>query len=132
MKAITRSIFFGLLLLSSCTNEKEESQVESEIVGKWTLQSISGGFAGTGYEAFFTHVAFKSDASYVMYNQERIVSTGVYTIENQIEGAIIDFTVANPNAFESSEKTIRFENEQLSLEDPCCDLYLYTFGPDSE
>ncbi len=132
MKAITLCIFLGLFLVSSCANEKEEPQVESEIVGKWQLQSISGGFAGRGYEAFFTHVEFKSDASYKIYDQGNIISTGVYTIENQVEGAVIDFTVANPNAFESSEKNIRLENNRLILEDPCCDLYLYTFGPDSE
>lgn len=121
------------IVLQSCDNEKPEKDLRDELVGFWKLESITGGFAGTGYEADFTDVEFKSNGTYRINNHDEAKGEGTFTLDT-IEGKVIlrlNSSDATKITFENEEKTVTFDREKLILSDPCCDLFQYTFGKES-
>ncbi len=122
-----------LLLFQSCTKDDAEKNHQDDLVGLWKLESITGGFAGTGYEADFTDVEFKSNGTYRINNHDEAKGEGNYTLDT-IEGKVIlrlTSSDATKITFENEEKTVTFDREKLILSDPCCDLFQYTFGKES-
>lgn len=121
------------LVLQSCDSEQAEKDLRDDLVGIWNLESITGGFAGTGYQADFTDVEFKSNGTYRINNHDEAKGDGNYILDT-IEGKIILRLIssdATKITFENEEKTVTFDRGKLILSDPCCDLYQYTFGKES-
>ncbi len=122
-----------LLVFQNCDNENAEKDVQNDLLGLWKLESITGGIAGTGYQADFTDVEFRNNGTYRLNNHDEAKGDGTFTL-NTIEGKLILRLTSNDTlkiAFEEHEKTVTFDREKLILSDPCCDLFQYTFGKES-
>lgn len=131
MKAI---YFLGTLLVMtvfiSCDNKSnEQKDAKDDLVGVWNLQSITGGFAGTGYPANFTDVEFKSNNTYRINNQDEAKGEGSYSLTTVDDQLMLQMTPNDTTkiGFEEHEKTVVYDGDKLILSDPCCDLFQYEF-----
>lgn len=117
----------------SCDNEKTEKDLRDDLIGLWKLESITGGFAGMGYEADFTDVEFKSNGTYRINNHDEAKGEGTYTLDTIEDKITLRLTPSDATriGFEEHEKTVTFDRAKLILSDPCCDLFQYNFGKES-
>ncbi|MFN7119533.1 MAG: hypothetical protein ACK4TA_22245 [Saprospiraceae bacterium] len=118
-----------LLFFTSCENTDDEANVNDDIVGVWNLTRITGGFAGTGYQADFTEVEFKDNGTYRINNHDEAKGEGTYSFTNN-DKLILKMVPSDSIkiGFEEYAKEVTFERDKLILSDPCCDLFQYEFG----
>lgn len=124
------AIFCLLFAMASCQDDAQTDSRE-ELVGVWKLTRITGGFAGTGYPADFTHIEFKDNGTYRINNQDELKGEGSYSLTNN-DKLIVKFVPADSMriSFEEYAKEVTFDKDNLILSDPCCDLFQYEFGED--
>jgi hypothetical protein len=103
-----------------------------DIYGNWRLDSISGGFFGTGYIPNFDFLELKETGIYGFIRNDTILEFGKIQIDEQTtERLKITFfpdNAVNNIFFFDSEKYIRLTGkDSLNLYSPCCDRYNYHF-----
>jgi hypothetical protein len=118
-------------MISSCQKDDSIGTAIQNLKGYWLLTEITGGFAGTGYEANFDHLQINEEQVYALMAQDAVIQEGTYQLREEEEEWIIDFIpgMMDTISFDNEEKTIIFNEGEniLTLRDPCCDLYVYTF-----
>ena len=115
----------------ACDQKDDASPDQNELVGKWKLEDISGGFAGSGYNADWNYLELKSDLTYRRLQNDTLRYQGTYAIQEKDGKTFIDFKSSpalSNSPFEDQEKEAVFEKDQLTLSDPCCDLFQYEFS----
>jgi hypothetical protein len=102
------------------------------IYGKWDLIENSGGIAGTGKQIDAKVILeIKRYGRYKLYQDQSLTEFGKITIIRQERGELVilfepdDETVFS--LFDTVEKTVMIEGQDLWLSDPCCDLFQYHF-----
>ena len=125
-----------LTLLAVCTlaacgkDDKFETEYE-RLEGFWLLTDITGGFSGMGYEADFDHLQINEDQRYSLMVHDSFIQEGTYELKEENGEFIIQFKPSESDTigFDDYDKTITFGegNNLLTLRDPCCDLFVYTF-----
>ena len=118
-------------ILSSCGEEMVVNQENEKLEGYWLLTEITGGFAGNGYKANFDHLQINKGQQYSLMVQDAVIQEGNYQLKEEEDQLFIQFI---PNAsdtipFDNEEKRIILNDEGniLTLMEPCCDLYNYSF-----
>mgnify|MGYP005842678471 CR=1 FL=1 len=126
------TVFTLLLVLPSCDNSRRERETQHDLIGFWTLESITGGLIGTGHAADFTDLEFKSNGTYRLNNHDEAKGEGRYTLSTVDGEIILRFSPNNAEniGFEVQNKTVRLSQDTLILSDPCCDLFEYRFSRD--
>lgn len=127
-------IVLMLSMLASCGKEDDFSSINEKLEGYWLLTDITGGFAGTGYEADFDHLQINGDQVYALMIHDAVIQEGTYQLREEEDNWVIQYIPADMDniTFDNEEKTILFNEEGnvLTLSDPCCDLYVYRFIKD--
>lgn len=126
-----KNILLIILFVSSFIACNKEDDFTSSLEGYWLLTEITGGFAGTGYTASFDHLQIDKGEKYALMIQDAVIQEGTYEWSEESENLIIRF-IPNVNdtiAFDNEEKTVVFSqgDKNMTLSDPCCDLFVYTF-----
>jgi len=128
-----------LFAVTACSKEEDPFQQEkNRLQGLWLLTEITGGIAGTGYEANFSHLEMTSQDRYALLDREssNILQEGDYRLRTENEELIITFTPDDSEEvfFYDVEKTVTFgeQDQLLTLSDPCCDLFVYQFEREEE
>ena len=125
-----------LLLLATCTllscnKNKDFEELNSLLEGSWILQEITGGIAGTGYDAPFDRLQINNKEEYSLMIHDAVIQEGTYTLNQANDQIQILFApnVMDSLFFKDHEKTILLTDQDntLTLSDPCCDLYVYVF-----
>ena len=115
----------------ACDQKDDASPDQNEVVGKWKLEDISGGFVGSGYDANWNYLELKADLTYRRLQNGNLAYQGTYAIQKKDGKTFIDFKSSpalSNSPFEDQEKEAVFEKDQLTLSDPCCDLFQYEFS----
>jgi len=125
-------LLVALLSFSLFQCEKGDGENNSNpYVGEWELISVTGGFAGNGWDADFNTLVLKDDANYRISQNDTLVATGTYLLYDKSGEDWIAFTTVHdgpPHIFENEDKMIGFSIEgTLVLAEPCCDMYQYEF-----
>ena len=126
-------IIIGLILsiLVACSKKDDFNSEYERLEGYWLLTEITGGIAGTGYEANFDHLQVNDGQRYSLMIQDAVLQEGTYKLSEEGDQLIIHFSSANSDeiTFDNELKTVVFSDEdrKLTLADPCCDLYTYSF-----
>lgn len=103
-----------------------------DIYGNWRLDSITGGFSGTGYVPNFDFLELKETGIYGFIRDDTILEFGKIQITEQTTERL-KITFIPDNAvdnifFYDPVKYIRFTGkDSLNLYSPCCDRYNYHF-----
>ena len=127
-------LLFILVLcsLNACNKDDALTAENEKLEGYWLLTEVTGGFGGTGYEVNFDHLQINEDQRYSLMVHDSFIQEGTYQLSMKDDQLIIKFipSVMNTIAFDDYEKAIKFnENDNvLTLSDPCCDLFVYTFS----
>ncbi len=104
-----------------------------DIYGKWELYSISGGFAGDGYEPNFDYLEVKEFGIYGFIRNDSLIEYGKIAPASQTANDFslkIDFVKddLSDSFFTDTEKYVVFSGEDtLNLNSPCCDRFNYHF-----
>jgi len=129
-------ISLAVFTLFACSKEDEYAAEKERLEGFWLLTDVTGGIAGTGYEANFDHLQINDNDRYSLMVHDSFIQEGTYELSKEDDQLFIRFF---PNAtdtliFDDQEKAITFDDEdtKLTLTDPCCDLYVYHFDKDGE
>ena len=121
----------AVFALSACSKEDVLQQEMNRLRGTWELKDITGGIAGTGYDANFTHLFMTNNNRYQLSADDQTVQEGSYTLKIEGDKLVIRFQAdADDNIpFDEFEKTIEWQDNdrKLILSEPCCDLFVYTF-----
>ena len=129
---ITLTVF----ALSACSKEDPLQHEKSRLVGFWQLTEITGGIAGTGYEANFDHLQMTNNNRYTLMVYDSFIQEGDYDLTIENDQLTIRFIPdsADTIIFDDFEKAVLFseEDRKLVLSDPCCDLYVYLFEKEGE
>lgn len=118
-------------LIWSCDQKDDPSPAKSAVEGKWKLETISGGFSGSGYTANWNFLELKPDLSYRRMKNDSLRYQGTYVLQQKDGKTYIYFKASatpSSDAFENQDKEAIFEKEKLILRDPCCDLFQYDFS----
>ncbi len=120
------------LTLFQCEQGDSAEKSNNPYTGVWSIISISGGFAGTGYEADFSRLLIGNDGIYWMGTDTSTVAEGTYQVFKKGENDWIRLdskqTDNNRHVIEYSEKMIGISIEgTLFMNEPCCDQYSYEF-----
>lgn len=128
----TRSVFILLLValtLNGC--EKEHFFTEYKgIYGSWTIEEISGGISGGGYEPEFDILMVTERMHYSLYFHDTLLSEGkIEIIEQTTDKLRIEFKSGknSGNLLTKWEKVVYLNLDTLILNDECCDMYSYFF-----
>lgn len=131
MKNTLFIILAAILTLSSCSKDDTLQQEMNRLRGTWELKSITGGIAGTGYDANFDKLMMNNENHYSLLADGNSVQEGSYTLTIENDNLVIRF---QPDAednitFDEFEKSVQWENNdrKLILSEPCCDLFVYIF-----
>ncbi len=134
-----KNILFILLAVSAlwaCNKEDPFEVDKNRLAGSWLLTEITGGIAGTGYEANFDRLQMTLGDRYALMNFDAVVQEGTYQLSKEGGQLSIRFTPEPPDdlIFDEQEKAITFgdQDRQLVLSDPCCDNYVYQLEKDME
>lgn len=123
--------FTALLLWAACSKKDPLQQDMNRLQGVWNLLEISGGFAGTGYDANFTKLEMDNDGDYSLTSDEATIQEGEYKLKIEDEQLIIRFVPDGTDniPFDDFEKSVLFQEDdnKLILSEPCCDLFTYMF-----
>ncbi len=125
-------IALAIVAFSACSDSDDEFEGDRDrLEGYWSLTDITGGIAGTGYEASFDHLQFNDDDRYALMVHDAVIQEGKYILRKEDEQLFILFTPVSTNNifFHDFEKRVVFGDQDttLVLSDPCCDLYVYSF-----
>ena len=115
----------------ACDQKDDASPDQNELVGKWKLEDISGGFTGSGYNADWNYLELKADLTYRRLQNDTLRYQGTYAIQQKDGKTFIDFkSSATPSnaPFEDQDKEAVLEKDKFILSDPCCDLFQYEFS----
>ncbi len=126
-------LLLGLFFISqACERENLAKDMDSDLLGLWMLESITGGFTGAGHQVDFTDVEFRQDGSYRINNHDEAKGEGRFTLNTFEDKLVLRLSSRDSLKipFEEHEKTVILNREKLILNDPCCDLYQYTFKKD--
>jgi hypothetical protein len=129
-------ICLAVLTLAACDKNDEFNTDHDRLVGFWSLTNVSGGFAGTGYEANFDHLQINERSTYSLMVHDAFIQEGSYELRREDGQLLIRFIPNSSDTlvFADHEKAVIFnEHEtQLTLSDPCCDLYVYSFEKEGD
>jgi len=131
-KSIIRSalvLLFAALTFTGCEKEQISGDYAG-ICGSWTIQGISGGFSGGGYEPDFDILHITSKMHYFLYFHETLLSEGrIEIIEQTTDKLRIEFISKNNSGepLTGWEKEVHLNIDTLVLNDDCCDMYSYFF-----
>lgn len=136
MNIFKASRFLTLLVFAAsfwaCDQKDDATPETNELVGKWKLEAISGGFAGSGYQADWNTLEMKANLTYRRLQNETLRYEGTYKLQEKEGKTFITFTPSpTPPAngfFEDQEKEVNFDKDKFILSDPCCDLFQYQFS----
>ncbi len=104
-----------------------------KIYGKWELYSISGGFAGTGYDPDFDFLEMKAFGIYGFVRNDSLLEYGKVSpaLQNPNDLRLKVVFEKDENSglfFTDPEKYVEFSGvDTLHLNSPCCDRYNYHF-----
>lgn len=115
----------------ACDQKDDATPEQNEIVGKWKLDRISGGFTGGGYTADWNTLEMNANLTYRRLQNDTLRYEGTYVLQDKDGKTVIDFkpSATPSNApFEDQDKEVTLEKGKLILNDPCCDLYQYEFS----
>jgi hypothetical protein len=116
----------------ACESTDNPQPENNQLVGKWKLESISGGFSGAGYKANWNNIDVKNDLTYRRFNGDTLKFSSTYKFQTKDGKEHVIFAEKEGDKinqiFESQPKTFKLEKGRLILEDPCCDLFLYEFS----
>lgn len=115
----------------ACDQKDDASPDQNEVVGKWKLEDISGGFSGSGYNADWNYLELKADLTYRRLQNDTLRYQGTYALQKKDGKTFIDFkqSATPSNApFEGQDKEVLLEKDKFILNDPCCDLFNYEFS----
>ena len=122
--------------LSTCSKKDPFERDKNLLAGFWNLTEITGGIAGTGYEATFDQLQLTRKGRYALLSQDAAVQEGAYQLSEEDGQLFIRFNpdISNGLFFHDQEKEISWVGHQgpLVLSDPCCDLFVYRFERDEE
>jgi hypothetical protein len=123
-------LFATLIVLAiwACDDSDNPTPDQNEVQGKWKLESISGGFTGSGYKADWNQLELKSDLSYRRLKNDTLRFQGTYAIQQKDGKTYLNFKASANSIFEDHDKEVVLEKEKFILRDPCCDLFEYTFA----
>ena len=135
-----KKVFIALcvtMFLTACSKEDALQQEMNRLRGSWDLESISGGFAGTGYQADFIQLSMTNSNRYTLLAEDNsTIQEGSYTLSIEDDQLMIRFIsdVPDNQSFDKMEKKVEWkdENRKLFLSEPCCDLYNYSFEKTTE
>ena len=117
------------LTFSGCEKESFYSEYTG-IYGSWTIEEISGGFSGGGYEPNFDILKITDRMHYSLYFHDTLISEGkIEIIEQTTDNLRIEFK-SGKNSGElltGWEKEVYLSLDTLLLNDDCCDMYSYFF-----
>ncbi len=120
-----------LVALTFAGCEKEHFYTEyTGIYGSWTIEEISGGFSGGGYEPDFDILKITDRMHYSLYFHDAILSEGkIEIIEQSSDKLRIEFKSRNNSGdpLTGWEKEVYLNRDTLLLNDDCCDMYSYFF-----
>lgn len=124
-------ILLAALALGACSKEDRLAQEMNRLRGTWDLKEITGGIAGTGYEANFAQLVMRNQNRYSLLADNAPVQEGSYALAIEEDKLVIRFTADTPDniPFDEFEKTVQWQDNdrKLILNEPCCDLFVYTF-----
>ena len=126
----SKSFVFAILMAIfafACGKEDDNPDLVS---GIWTVESVTGGIAGTGYIPNFKTVEFSENKFYKLQMNSNLISEGEYELYEKDSDVWIHFWPKqpdNPLPFEGFDKKVTTGNDVLTLTDRCCDLYVYNF-----
>lgn len=115
----------------ACDQKDDASPDQNEVVGKWKLEDISGGFAGNGYNADWNYLELKADLTYRRLQNDSLRYQGTYELQKKDGKTFIDFKQsATPgnSPFDFVQKEVLLEKDKFILSDPCCDMFQYEFS----
>jgi len=122
-------ILFAALTFTGC--EKEHFYNEyTGIYGSWTIEEISGGFSGRGYEPNFDILQIDNRMHYSLFFNYALLSEGKIEITEQSSEILrVEFKSKNNSGDPLSgwEKEVFLNLDTLLLNDDCCDMYTYFF-----
>ena len=123
--------------LQSCEKQVEPSFPSDSIniVGKWEIKQISGGFAGKTYVPNFKYLTIKADGEFGFYSDSLEIANGTITVDKNPDNELIlkfnldkSYPLSVVNMSTYFAKSIQLlDADTLILEDPCCDLFSYAF-----
>jgi hypothetical protein len=131
-KSTIRSVLV-LLLASVTVTGCEKERLYSDyagICGSWTIQEISGGFSGGGFEPDFDILQITSKMHFSLYFHETLLSEGrIEIIEQTTDKLRIEFNSKNNSGdpLTGWVKEVYLNLDTLVLNDDCCDMYSYFF-----
>ncbi|MDX2070366.1 MAG: hypothetical protein SFV55_18210 [Haliscomenobacter sp.] len=135
MNVFKASRFLAMLAIVAafwaCDQKDDASPDQNEVVGKWKLEDISGGFAGNGYNADWNYLELKADLTYRRLQNDSLRYQGTYALQMKDGKTFVDFkpsAVPSNAPFEDQDKEVVLEKNKLILSDPCCDLFQYEFS----
>jgi hypothetical protein len=131
-KSTIRSMIVLLLASVTVTGcEKERFNGDyAGICGSWTIQDISGGFSGGGYEPDFDILQITNKMHFSLYFHETLLSEGrIEIIEQTTDKLRIEFKSKNNSGdpLTGWVKEVYLNLDTLVLNDDCCDMYSYFF-----
>jgi len=136
MNVLKASKFLFLIALVAfttwaCDQKDDATPEQNEIVGKWKLDKITGGFSGSGYTADWNTLELNANLTYRRLQNETLRYQGTYELVKKDGKTFINFkeSATPSNApFESDDKEVTLEKDKFILSDPCCDLFQYEFS----
>lgn len=138
MKQITIIILaFTCIGFQACEKNKNNLLFNSDnIVGKWEVIYISGGFTGIeSYTPNFKYLTIETNGEFSFSNDSTSIADGSYTKElNSESKSMLKFnlnskyplSIVNMSTY-YPKNIVFFDSNILTLDDPCCNLYSYTF-----
>jgi len=117
------------LTFSGCEREYFYSEYTG-IYGSWTIEEISGGFSGGGYEPNFDILKITERMHYSLYFQDALIAEGkIEIIEQTTDNLRIEFKSGknSETPLTGWVKEVYLNPDTLVLNDDCCDMYSYFF-----
>lgn len=127
-----RSLFLGLSVLTifaACSKHSAPSSANGSIIGQWTLIKSVGGIAGSTIyppkDSVYT-LSLNSDSTWQTRINARTTASGTFA------------SIFNPGGPANPLPSLLFtpphlyyaytlRNDTLTIDDPCCDLYIRTY-----
>ena len=124
-------ICLAAFTLFACSKDDEFNSENDRLEGFWLLTEVTGGIAGSGYEVNFDHLQINADNRYSLMVHDSFIQEGTYELSEEDDKILIRFNPKEEDSivFDDHEKTIIFseQDKKLTLTDPCCDLFVYSF-----
>lgn len=128
----TSRIIILLLLCSSSIfwSCEKEGSLNEPWLGNWRLTDVSGGVSGQGYTPDFNILHLSADHKFELRSENAIIEKGSFETYLKDGSTQIQFkadTSTNVDLFTLIDKKLMLEEDNLYLEEPCCDLFSYSF-----